>query len=367
MKVLFLGEIGTGQTSLMRMRALARLGFSVEGLNTVETWQRASWVRRQIQRRLQIGSIIDRLNDLVLRKAKRLKPDLVWAEKQEYLDASTVEELKRQGAFTIHFTPDPYFSLEWKRTRRMDDAISRFDALVFCKAYEKKDYSKIGPAVSYMPLGYCDETHRPMPGGGQRWICDVGFVGGWEPRRSDFLDLIAKRGVNLKIWGAYWDFLKDGKWTLRRSIILRQLAGRESFEFERRDGIANALQGGEVLGQDYARALSNARIGVGFLRTTWPDQHTTRTFEIPGCGSMLLADRTEEHQGFFEEGREAVFFSSAEEFVEKCVYYTSHESVRAKIALAGMRRCMLSRYAYVYRVSDALRSFGISAPTSSVA
>ena len=32
MKILFLGEIGAGQTSLMRMRALQRLGHDVVGV-----------------------------------------------------------------------------------------------------------------------------------------------------------------------------------------------------------------------------------------------------------------------------------------------------------------------------------------------
>src|SRR5438132_14428598 len=62
MKILFLGEIGPGQTSLMRMRALERLGYTVRGVNTVAPWKRATWLKRQTQRRLQRGSIIDAIN-----------------------------------------------------------------------------------------------------------------------------------------------------------------------------------------------------------------------------------------------------------------------------------------------------------------
>ena len=37
-RILYLGEIGDGQTSLMRMRALQRLGHKVLGYNTNLPW-----------------------------------------------------------------------------------------------------------------------------------------------------------------------------------------------------------------------------------------------------------------------------------------------------------------------------------------
>jgi spore maturation protein CgeB len=133
------------------------------------------------------------------------------------------------------------------------------------------------------------------------------------------------------------------------------LAGRENFKFHRDEVLARALQGDEVYDDDYARALTSARIGVGFLRKAWPDQHTTRTFEIPACGSMLLADRTEEHKGFFEEGKEAEFFASEDELVDKIRFYTNNENDRARIASAGRERCLSGRYAYIHRLEDVLQ------------
>ncbi|HWF78724.1 MAG TPA: glycosyltransferase [Caulobacteraceae bacterium] len=350
MKILFLGPIGEGQTSRMRMRALQRLGHEVVGVETVAPWGEASWLARQTQRRLGQGSIIDGINRAVLDAAAAFRPDLVWGEKQEYLRPETLETLRKGGAVRAHFTPDPYFSLAWKRTRAMDAAIGHFDVLVYCKAYERADYEALGKPLIYMPLGYCDEVHRPLPSDDPQWACAVGFLGGWEPRRETLLGAVAGATPDLKIRGGYWDFLHDGRWTLRRQIILGQLAGGEPFSIHKDARLAAAWQGGEVYGDDYARALTGARIGLGFLRKVCPDQHTTRTFEIPACGGMLLADRTDEHRAFFEEGREAEFFGSEAELVDKARFYVANEAARAKIAAAGRARCQSGAYAYVERL-----------------
>ena len=354
MKILFLGAIGEGQTSLMRLRALRRLGHEVVGVETSEPWSRASWASRQTQRRLCRGAVIDEINRTTLDAARSFAPDMIWAEKQEYLRAETVEALGANGARRVHFTPDPYFFTPWRRTAIMDAAIGAFDGLVYCKAYERADYEATGKPLIYMPLGYCDETHRPLPSNDLDLACAVGFLGGWEPRRERLLHALADAVGDVKIHGGYWEFLCDGRWTPRRQLVLSQLAGGEPFHIAKDELLAKAWRGGEVYADDYARALTAARIGVGFLRQTWPDQHTTRTFEIPACGSLLLADRTEEHQSFFEEGREAEFFGSAEELVEKAKFYASHETERSRLAAAGRARCVASGYAYVERLRPVL-------------
>jgi spore maturation protein CgeB len=161
-------------------------------------------------------------------------------------------------------------------------------------------------------------------------------------------------GIDLKIWGGYWEFLRDGKWTPRRQFILKQLAGSEKFRIFRDELLGRAWQSGEVYGDDYARALTGARVGLGLLRKVCPDQHTTRTFEIPACGSMLLADRTGEHRELFDEGKEAEFFASTEELVDKARFYCGDELARRRVADAGFERCVKSKYAYVHRLAAVL-------------
>jgi spore maturation protein CgeB len=359
MKILYLGQIVPGQTALMRMRALERLGHKVHGVNTVEPSNRASWISRQVQKRVRPRAIAKAMNSKILSAAREFRPTLVWADKQEFLGVETIEALRNMGAILAHFTPDPYFTLIWKRTRIMDEAIRHFDYLIYCKKYEMQHYEALGKPTFYMPLGYCDEVHRPLPNN-HAWGCDVGFVGGWEPRRQRMLHSIALENVRLRFRGAYWDFLKDGKWTLRRYLILNDLAAGERVHIHRDELLARAHDGNEVYGDDYARALSGAKIGLGFLRQVCPDQHTTRTFEIPACGSLLLADRTDEHQEFFVEGKEAEFFDSTGELLDKMKFYCSHCSVRTRVAEAGYKRCIDGAYAYVDRLKAVLHSMGMN-------
>lgn len=358
MKILFSGQLTEGQTSQMRMQVLRDLGHTVIPLDSHTSWANCSWKARIIQQKTGRGPIISSINRQLLQVVQEHKPDLMWAEKQEYLWPDTLEKLRRSGTRLLHFTPDPYFTLKWKRTDLMDQCMPLFDTVVTSKRYELDEYQRVCRQVIYMPLGYAEAVHRPVmpadPAKRQAFSSDVGFLGGWEPRREGLLDAVAQTGCDLKIWGYAWDHLRDGRWTPRRALRLRTLAGKDAFKISKNERLGAALQGGEVYGDAYAWALSGARISVGFLRHVCPDQHTTRTFEIPACGSLMLADRTDEHREFFEEGEEADFFSSPEELTDKIRFYLENEALREKVAANGYARCLKSGYSYKSLMSKVL-------------
>lgn len=352
MKILFLGDIREGHTSRMRMDALRRLGHHVEGVDTVSPWTRAPWLVRQLSTRTETGLIIRHINSTAISASRLFKPRLVWCEKQEYLSPETIAELKKDGAFVTHYTPDPYFSLDWKQTRHMNAAMCHFDALFYCKAYEEAEYRALDLPVYFLPLGYCDQTHVPSPASNSH-KATFGFIGGWEPRRQRLLSELAAFSPP-EIWGVYWDIALSPGYDLRKHLILKRLAGKAHFSFGGDERLVECVRGGEMYGHAYAQTLSSTAVGIGFLRDICDDQHTTRSFEIPACRSMLFADRTPEHSALFEEGVEADFFASPEEFIDKCRFYERSPSTVARIAEAGYRRTRSSGYRYIDRLVHAL-------------
>jgi hypothetical protein len=216
-KILFAGQLAEGQTSRMRMRVLQGLGHTVIPFDSQVGWSQLPWVRRWIEQKLSRGSGVAGLNRAVLALAQEQQPDLFWGEKQEYLEPDTLHQLRKRGVRTLHFTPDPYFALAWKRTRLTDACLPLYDYVICCKHYEMAEYQRVCRQVVYMPLGYAEAVHRPVSPADRslrsQYRSDVSFVGGWAPRRQKMLAALADTvDCDLKIWGYGWDHIAFGCW-----------------------------------------------------------------------------------------------------------------------------------------------------------
>jgi spore maturation protein CgeB len=150
----------------------------------------------------------------------------------------------------------------------------------------------------------------------QVWDCEVLFLGTWFPERGPFLKALIEHGVPLTIQGPHWH--KAREWPLLKSH----------------------WRGGAISGDDYAKAIQCARVNLGLLSKENRDLHTTRSLEIPALGALLCAERTTEHTGMYEEGREALFWQDAQECADQCRYALENEPRRLAIAAAGHQRVM---------------------------
>lgn len=103
---------------------------------------------------------------------------------------------------------------------------------------------------------------------------------------------------------------------------------------------------GAARGVNFLETMAASKVNLNILRMQNKGSINMRTFEIPAVAAFSLHERSEEAAEFFEENKEMVFFSSAEELIDKAAFYLKHESVRLQIAKAGYSRVSTSDYTY---------------------
>jgi glycosyltransferase involved in cell wall biosynthesis len=150
----------------------------------------------------------------------------------------------------------------------------------------------------------------------QRFSTEVVFVGHYEPDgREQSIRALVDAGIRVKLWGGhYWSRKVLGDLYPKLAPIV------------------------PAEGDDYAKALCGAKICLCFLSKLNRDTYTRRCFEIPACGRVMLAQRTDDLLNMFKEDEEACFFSSNEELVAKAKWLLANPDIRERIAQAGLRR-----------------------------
>jgi spore maturation protein CgeB len=81
-----------------------------------------------------------------------------------------------------------------------------------------------------------------------------------------------------------------------------------------------------------------------------------RTFEVPACGGCMLAERTDDHARFFDEGRDALFFDTPESLVRQARQVAADRPRRNDIALSGHRRVVRDGHTYSRRLEAILHA-----------
>lgn len=72
---------------------------------------------------------------------------------------------------------------------------------------------------------------------------------------------------------------------------------------------------------------------------------------------FLMAERTNEHLSLFEENKEAVYFSSNKELLEKCKFYLKNDPERKQIIENGHKRCIQSGYSNIDTIYKILKKY----------
>lgn len=346
MKILSVGGFkgyGNSNTCLHRHWALKEIADEIDMINTTQDKISFYW---RVAYHLFLWGLPIKLPDETKANKKILdllnenEYDVLWIDKGVTIYASTLQAFRRKqpNAKIIGYSPDN-MALRHNQSQQYLESLPYYDFLVTNKSYIIDDLKKMGAKdVIFVDNTFESSFHHLYDltyNDKERLGGEVGFIGMWEKERCDSIIYLATHGIKVRVWG-------DKKWQSYKNVSSNlQLEDKCLFS------------------EDYCKALASFRINLCFLRKMNFDQQTTRTVEIPACGGFMLAERTKEHLDLFEEGKEAAFFSSNEELLEKCQYYLTHEEERKQIARAGHQRCLLSDYSNKGMIKRVLKHTGV--------
>jgi hypothetical protein len=329
LRVAYVADLNPYARTLIRLNALREEGCQVWEITSVARGDDALGYRQPFlweRVLLKLGFHLDFIGAgrrlLALAQAQPL--DVIWIDKGLTISRAVLARAKAiAGAKAVAFAEDD-MALAHNQSRRWLGALKAYDLVVTTKTknIEGRELEALGAkAVLYTPQTYDPAKHYPTPmteAERKAWASEVAFVGTFEKERAKSLLALAEAGFEVRVWGSEW-------------------AGKMSHSNLRVEGRA-VVNTHEKL--DYSKALTGAKISLGFLRKLNRDQHTSRSLEIPACGSLLLAERTPTHQALFAEGVEADFFENDAEMISKVGYYLNNEAKRLEVAAAGRARCV---------------------------
>jgi len=276
--------------------------------------------------KLKLPLDVDNLNKRILKKVEEFKPDIIFIIKGNSVYPYTLKQIKEKypKIKLISFSLDDMYAWH-NRSIYYAIGLKYYDVVFTTKSYNIGELKQLGAKnVKFLYQAFSKKYHKPCSN------CDVVkykynvlFIGFAERERFEYMNFLAKNGIEIHIYGSGWQKKEFKNHHLNLKIYYKDL-----------------------IGEGYSNAISCSKISLCFLRKINRDLHTSRSIEIPACGGFMIAEITEEHKKLFEEDKEAVYFDTKEELLEKVKYYLEHEEERKQIAKAGYERTRKNDYSY---------------------
>jgi hypothetical protein len=321
------------------MKALRRSGWSVE---VVPEWEfvpvRWRTLRMRIAGRMLRAAAVREFNAHLTAVAQDLRPEMLLVFKGSFVNAASLDAMRRLGVRTYCFYPDISFRTHG---RYLPAALPRYDWVFTTKTFGIDDLrDQLGMTrASKIDHAFDPDLHRPTrltPDDIDRYECDVSFIGTWSPKKEKVLTALAsaRPALRLRIWGDQWNRAKA------TSPLAKHIAHRP------------------VVGAEYVRAITASAINLGILSeqrrgSSAGDRITSRTFHISACGGFLLHERTDEVLRVFEDGSSIVCFGGKDEMIERVDEYLAAPGRRDKIAENG-RRTVEAQHSWDARIQQIL-------------
>lgn len=332
MKLLYIGQHTEGTTSRMRADQLGKI-LNAQNFDVIDThipFFKTSKLFRSFGFRYKMGPLVWNINHYVLQELRTKDYDLIWVDKGIFLNRGITEKLRKQTNRLVHFTPDMAF-YENKSTL-FTSSIPLYDFLITTKSKEREFYlSYIEPSKLIMTTqGFDSEIHSNVTEFKDKQDA-VSFVGLRELYREQVIQNLINNDIKVLLAGKGWhNFVKKNK----RNPYLE-------------------FHGDGLFSNEYAKFISSTKLSLGLLSKRFPELHTTRTFEIPACGTALITERNSETGKFFKEN-EVIFYNDIDDVIVKIIYFLGHPKELEGLSKSGQKKVIIDKYDYESILEDIL-------------
>ncbi len=295
MKILIIGSDYNWSIEHIYKKELHKLGHDVTHV-PVQNWYYDFYYNSIIHKalvRLGLTRLQTKIQKRLLAELNGQFFDLIWVFKGMELTAQTLQTIKKQTTRLINFNPDNPFIFTGKGSgnKNITQSIHLYDEhFTYDHEVKSRIESQFGMKCTLVPFGFDNEVISTEELNEVEEIKAVCFVGNPDAYRSKILQEILNHGLPLHVYGHDWHkHLKHPNLTIH----------------------------GPVYGMEYYKTLRKYRVQLNIMRVHNLDSHNMRSIEVPGCGGIMLAPRTKDHEAFFEEGKEAYYYNDVKELVEQ--------------------------------------------------
>jgi len=234
----------------------------------------------------------------LLALCEKVQPDILWYEWPKEIRPPVLKAIKKlpHAPLLISFQDDnPWGTRHGDRWMWNDyfKVAKEFAIHLVKRPQDIVNLGKVGASGCRMWVhGVYTPLFHPAADGAEKKY-PVSFVGNCMDKRAQFVGRLLEKGIPIHVFGPRWD---------QRSDLPKQYP-------------ANFHPA--VHGEPYAEVLQQSLISLGLISESNEDEWSMRTFEVPGCAGLLLGERTPSHTRWFQEGRDAEYFSTEDECAEK--------------------------------------------------
>lgn len=268
-----------------------------------------------------------RLVDYVMKQ----KPTHVFVMKGTDLQPTTLEAIKQihPSVRLYCFNPDDPFNLNNASSKEsILNCIPLYDHYFVWSRKFLTPIGELGTNVSFLPFATDRDLIYPVEPLTVSY--DLSFIGNGDNERNEWIKKIA-------------DYIIDHKIDMNLHVFGANI-----------NPVAGISIEGQKNGKDYLQTVVSSKININILRLQNKNSTNMRTFEIPAAGGFMLHEYSDEAKDIFIEDKEAVYFSTIEELVDKAKFYINNESRRMKIREKGYMKATKYEQTYESRVGEIL-------------